>query len=455
MRFSPIIPISVALFFGCEDKTTQDTSSICAIPVAEAGSDQAMAYGQPITLDGSASSWCDSLSENIKFNWSFASVPSDSLINDSAFSDNRSATAITPSFAPDAVGEYVIALQLDDSTATSNEDFVVVSVEAGDLAPSANCGGSYSGKIGELLTIDGSGSADPEGYTLTYEWSLSGPACSALTDADIYNGANASPSFVPDCDGVFIMTLVVSDGSQWSDPAICSVDVASNNRMPTASAGSSQEYGGCAPAALNLNGLGSYDLDGDPITYEWSVVSVPTDSTVTNANISNVNASNPTFSWDLPGVYTFQLQVYDGELWSAPDVVSYVIGDITQNNRPIANAGDNQQVSVSGNCEEESSYSSASCSDCPETSFVLNASESIDPNGDSLTYLWSEESGALSAINGTLVSTTAAMTDVIVPPQAASTSSDTTFQFEFSLIVSDCERSDDDTVTITYVCSGN
>ena len=69
--------------------------------------------------------------------------------------------------------------------------------------------------------------------------------------------------------------------------------------------------------------------------------------------------------------------------------------------------------------------------------------------------MWSEESGALSAINGTLVSSTAAMTDVIIPPQAASTSSDTSFQFDFSLIVSDCERSDDDSVTITYVCSGN
>ena len=65
MRFSQIISISFVLLVGCEEKTTQDTSSLCVAPVAEAGSDFSMAFGQPVTLDGSASTWCDALSENI------------------------------------------------------------------------------------------------------------------------------------------------------------------------------------------------------------------------------------------------------------------------------------------------------------------------------------------------------------------------------------------------------
>ena len=71
------------------------------------------------------------------------------------------------------------------------------------------------------------------------------------------------PSFVPDCDGVFIVYLIVNDGSQWSDPAICAVNVASTNRAPIADAGESQDLGGCASSSISLNGYGSYDLDGD------------------------------------------------------------------------------------------------------------------------------------------------------------------------------------------------
>jgi hypothetical protein len=443
------------ILFGCGEKVTQDTDSQCVAPVAEAGSDVVANLGQPVTLDAADSAWCSQYAESLSFTWSFSSVPSDSSVNDSALSDNRSPTAINPTFIPDVVGEYVISLRLDDGTNVSAEDFVVVSVQAGNLSPIADCGGAYSGEIGGLVTLNGQSSMDPEGQYLTYDWSLSGPVCSSLTSADIYNGSNDKPSFVPDCDGMFIVSLVVNDGSQWSDPAICSVDVASNNRTPIADAGESQDLGGCANSSLPLNGFGSYDLDGDPLTYAWSVVTAPTESTASDASFSSTSAAVTSFTWDVPGTYTFQLQVYDGSLWSAPDVVSYTIGDIAQNNRPIANAGENQSVTASGSCESSSSYSSASCSDCPETRFELSAAASLDPNEDALTYEWSETTGTLETINGTLLSSSSAITEVVVPPQEASTTSNTTYSFEFELEVQDCERSDSDNVIITYTCSGN
>ena len=452
---NPFKILPIVLLLACGTKTTQDTDSVCVAPVAEAGSDVAISLGQAVNLDATQSDWCDKYTEQLSFNWSFASVPSESSINDSALSDNRSPTAITPSFIPDVVGEYILALQIDDGSSVSSEDFVVVSVQAGNLAPVADCGGSYTGEIGSLVTLDAMNSSDPEGFSLSYDWSLIGPACSSLTSGDIYNGANVNPSFVPDCDGMFIVSLIVNDGSQWSDPAICSVDVASTNRAPISNAGKSEDLGGCADSNITLNGYGSYDLDGDQLTYAWSLLSAPSGSAVSNASISDVSSPSPAFTWDIPGSYTLQLQVYDGALWSAPDVVTYTIGDIAQNNRPIANAGENETVSVSASCEESSSYSSASCEDCSETTFELNASESLDPNGDRMTYMWSETTGNLTSINGVLVSPTSAVTEVIIPSQSASTSSDVTYSFEFSLTVQDCERSDDDTVSITYTCSGN
>lgn len=447
-----ILPLA---FVACGEKSTQDSDSQCVAPIAEAGSDVVQSLGQAVALNGTQSSWCSTNAEDVIFNWEFASVPSDSSVNGSVLTDNQSPTAITPSFVPDVVGEYVLSLRIDDGGVLSAEDFVIVSVEAGNIAPVADCGGEYSAEVGSMVTLNGQNSTDPEGQVLTYDWSLSGPACSTLTSSAIYNGSNVKPNFVPDCDGVFIVSLIVNDGSQWSDPDICPVNVASTNRAPFANAGESQDLGGCASADISLNGYGSYDLDGDVLTYLWSVLSAPTDSTVSDASFSSTSSPVPEFTWDVAGSYMIQLQVHDGSQWSAPDVMTLTIGDIAQNNRPIANAGDNQVVSVSGACESSSAYSAGSCSDCPETTVDLSAAESLDPNGDILQYSWSETTGTLSAIGGTFTSSSAAVTEVVIPAQAASLSSNTTYSFEFELSVQDCENSDDDTVTVTYTCSGN
>ena len=445
--------IPIILLVGCGEKA-QDTDAICPAPIAEAGADISISLGQAASLNGADSEFCDRYADQIAFTWDFVSIPSDSSINNSALSDNQSPTAITPAFIPDVVGEYVVSLQISDGENVSNEDFVVLSVQAGNAAPNADCGGAYSAEIGQLVTLDGSSSIDPEGQILSYEWSLSGPTCSALGSSDIYNGANVQPSFVPDCDGMFIISLVVNDGSQWSEPAICAVDVASQNRTPIADAGDSQNHGGCAQDTISLNAYGSYDLDGDPLTYRWSVLSVPADSTATDANFSSTTSPEAGFTWDVSGTYSFQLQVFDGVLWSAPDVVTHVIGNLEENIRPIANAGENQTVSVSASCDSGSSYSSATCSDCPETSFEISAAASIDPNGDVLQYTWTETTGTLEGIAGTLVSPSSAVTEVIIPPQAPD-SVNSTLSFEFELEVEDCERDDTDDVIITYTCTGN
>jgi len=446
--------LPIALILGCGEKI-QDTDAACSAPIAEAGSDLVVSLGQSANVNATESVYCEKNADNVVFTWDFVSIPSDSSINNSALSDNQSPTAITPAFIPDVVGEYVVSLKVDDGESSSNEDFVVISVQAGNVAPNADCGGAYAAEIGQLVTLDGSLSLDPEGQFLSYDWSLSGPSCSSLVSSDIFNGANFNPSFVPDCDGVFIVALVVNDGSQWSEPAICSVDVASQNRVPIADAGESKSHGGCAQDVIGLNGYGSYDLDGDALTYRWSIHSVPAESTVTEANLTSTTSPESSFTWDVSGTYSFQLQVYDGVLWSAPDVVTHIIGDIDQNIRPIANAGEDQTLNVSASCDSgTSNYSSETCSDCPETTFEISAAASIDPNDDVLSYMWTETTGTLESIAGSMVSPSSAVTEVIIPPQAPN-SSTSSLSFEFELEVQDCERSNDDEVTITYTCTGN
>lgn len=430
--------------FGCTNGSVKqiDSSEICQlVPIAEAGDDQATSLGIPVILNGTGSSWCEDYDEDVVFIWSFVSTPVESTVSETSLSANRSGAAITPQFTPDITGEFVVSLQVSDGNEVSSIDYMVVNVVAGDSAPISDCGGAYEGEIGSIVTIDGSASSDPEGAVLEYSWSLNTPTCSVLTSSDVYNEGTASPSFVPDCEGTYAITLSVSDGSQWSDPVVCAVDVGGINRLPVADAGKTEDFGGCAPNPFQLNGHSSYDADGDSLTFSWALVSAPVDSVVSDANFDDTTSPTPEFSWDVDGVYTFQLQVHDGTGWSAPDLVDVTIGDMADNHRPIANAGDNMAIEATAACQD-TSYSSE-CADCPPYTLLLDGSGTIDLDTDMLSFFWEEVTGGLQ-----IATPHAAVTSAVIDTQTVSTS----LSFDVSLEVSDCQQSDTDLMTITYTC---
>lgn len=61
------------------------------------------------------------------------------------------------------------------------------------------------------MTLNGSGSTDADGNTLTYTWSFTstpGGSTAALSNATVSN-----PTFTADMDGAYVLTLVVNDGT--------------------------------------------------------------------------------------------------------------------------------------------------------------------------------------------------------------------------------------------------
>jgi hypothetical protein len=76
--------------------------------------------------------------------------------------------------------------------------------------------------IGETATFDGSGSYDPEGSTLNYYWSLvSAPAGASATLTPTGGTAKLTPD--PNVEGVYVVGLVVNDGSLDSGLVTASV----------------------------------------------------------------------------------------------------------------------------------------------------------------------------------------------------------------------------------------
>jgi hypothetical protein len=89
------------------------------------------------------------------------------------------------------------------------------------------------------------------------------------------------------------------------------------NSPPVADAGPDQTA--LVGDTVTLVGSGSSDVDGDPITFSWSLLSIPEGSAAT---LSDPTVVNPTFVVDIFGTYVAQLVVNDGLADSAPDTVA-------------------------------------------------------------------------------------------------------------------------------------
>ncbi|MCL4502161.1 MAG: PKD domain-containing protein [Deltaproteobacteria bacterium] len=319
-------------------------------PVANAGPDQTVAQGALVTLDGSGSS--DPNGDTITYAWSFTSEPAGSTATLS------NSTSVHPSFTADNAGSYVVQLVVTDSHgAASTPDSVTISTQ--NSPPVANAGPAQTVSPGALVTLDGSGSSDPNGDTLTYAWSFtSKPTGSTAT---LSGSTTVHPTFTADKAGSYVVRLIVTD-SQGTASNPDSVTISTQNSPPVANAGPNQTV--ALGALVTLDGSGSSDPDGDTITYAWSFTSKPAGSTAT---LSNSTIVNPTFTADKDGDYVLQLIVTDSHgLASSPSSVTVS----TQNSAPVANAGPNQTVAL-------------------WALVTLNGSLSSDPDGDTITYLWS------------------------------------------------------------------
>jgi hypothetical protein len=275
-----------------------------AQPVADAGPAQGVITGNLATLDGSASS--DANGDVLTYAWSFVSSPGGSAIVDATALSNT--TIVNPTFTPDVDGAYVWQLIVNDGTVDSAASQVTITAGP-NATPVANAGPPQTVLPGTPVTLDGSASSDGNGDPLTYAWSfVSAPVTSAIVDATALSSTTAvNPTFTPDVAGNFVWQLIVNDGLVNSLPSTVTITA---NTPPVASAGANQNV--VTGALVTLDGSGSSDADANPLTYAWSMVSVPGGSLVSTASLSSATVVNPDFTPDVDGAYVWSLVVNDG-----------------------------------------------------------------------------------------------------------------------------------------------
>ncbi|MBI2945521.1 MAG: hypothetical protein HYY25_15110 [Candidatus Wallbacteria bacterium] len=275
-------------------------------------------------------------------------------------------------FRPDVNGSYQFTMQVNDGT-DAHLDSVKFEV-APNRQPVAVAGPDQSTLPGSIVTLDGRGSSDPDGDTLTFTWTfLSVPVGSNINNGSLLNPRTANPGFTPDVAGTYIVTLTVSDGQIAATDRV-EIVARGTNTTPVANAGPPRRSR--RKAAVMVDGRASRDSDGEPLTYTWSFLSVPAGSAVANTSLDpNPNAVTPSFTPDLGGNYLLSLVVSDGTLASAPATVN-VTAALNKIPIAVAEANGNADPFLAGKAH------------LGTNSIVLDAAKSTDGDQDMLTYTW-------------------------------------------------------------------
>jgi hypothetical protein len=282
-------------------------------------------------------------------------------------------------------------------TATSNANFSITKAMAATSA-----GPDQKVAKAEQVVLSGANSIGFDKEKATFLWNqLDGPE-TKISDPTAVTPAFNAPDAVGDGESLmFQLTVTGDDGVQSLDS--CIVNVAETNSPPIAEAGPTQTV--VSNDVVMLDGSGSFDHDDGISTYSWNQIAGP------QATLSDSTSVQPTFTAPEAGVngesLTFQLTVTDQGGLRARDTC--IVNVVSVNHPPKAEAGPDRVVQ-------------------PGAVVVLDGSQSLDPDGNVVSYRWSQSAGQPVSLSDP----TAAQTSFMAPSSGSGVE-----ELVFQLLVTD------------------
>eukprot|EP00164_Ancoracysta_twista_P012190 GFYU01019066.1.p1 GENE.GFYU01019066.1~~GFYU01019066.1.p1 ORF type:complete len:1179 (-),score=403.95 GFYU01019066.1:177-3713(-) len=200
-----------------------------------------------------------------------------------------------------------------------------------NLPPEVVAGQDRKLVVGSGAQLDGSQSKDPEGIPLECKWDVvkrpeNSVAVPIASEDSLPNGDGLLASFTPDVPGEWIVSLACVDGCTEIQDSIhllvrqlvnpgaggAGLPCDSLNLRPEANAGPDRVETGYLAGRIYVDGGRSQDEDLMRLQYEWNFVKLPTNSSLTDDNITNERNRIASFVPDVVGKYDIQLTVDDG-----------------------------------------------------------------------------------------------------------------------------------------------
>ncbi len=304
---------------GANNPQNQDRMTIYVNhePIANAGKD-IHTCELTVSLDGSKSADADG--NKLTYYWDFG----DGLSG--KFGMNVNYTYKKP-------GMYPVILTVDDGTGlknAKNSTSITVSI---NLAPRAFAGTEKTVCAGDVVLFDGSGSVDPEGGLLKYNWDFG--------DGTTAEGVNPTKTY--ETGGVYSVTLNVEDDSGLpcnSDVDMIVVRVAES---PVANAGEDMIV--CANTKVSFDGSKSKDFDGLVNNYNWDFGDGETGGGPT-----------PSHVFSAPGIYLVTLRITGDPVGDCDNTDSDEL-TVTVHEAPIAQISAPQRAPINNKVDFDASES--------------------------------------------------------------------------------------------------
>lgn len=254
-------------------------------------------------------------------------------------------------------GSDTFTYKANDGTSDSNIGTATLTINPVNDAPTAVISANPDqGTAPLMVTFDAAGSSDPDNDPLTFEWSLGGQAT--------LSGQLVEHEFTQ--AGDYLITLLASDGIESANDAF-TLHIDPFNNPPIADS-QSVSLNEDSEATITLTGA---DVEQSPLTY--ALVSNPTHGTV------SLNGQTATYLPELNyfGPDSFSFTVTDGDKISQPAIVNLTVVSVNDLPTAILNA-----TPSTGSAPLLVNFS---------------ASESLDPDGTIVQYLWDFGDGATSS----------------------------------------------------------
>jgi hypothetical protein len=340
-------------------------------PVANAGINQTVNENTSVTLNGIA---IDPDPNNmLSYSWLQVAGPEVRLSNNNT--TNPSFT--TPSISSDTALKFSLTAKDNKGTASAPA-IVTISVKDVNQPPLADAGPDQIVNPGNVISLDGIKSKDPDNDPLTYLWvQTQGPSVK-LNDADTTMATFTAPSannITANTDLIFKLTVKDNKNASSTDDVKVTVKhIPPANNRPVANAGVDQTVN--AGNTVSLDGSASTDPDGNITRYSWKQTAGPS-IILNDPNTAKSSFTAPHVSTDTQ--LKFSLTVKDDKDDSSlPDDTTITVKYINQ--PPIA--------SITDQTVNEGDIVS------------LDASNTNDPDtSDSLIYSWKQTAGPSVAIN--------------------------------------------------------
>jgi hypothetical protein len=326
--------------------------------------------GENATLDGRPSFDAedapdgDVTGNNLTYEWNLTASPAGSTVDDGDLSPSDGVA--TPVLTPDVVGTYVLTLAVRDSDMhwSIDEAYLDLRVLEANEPPIADAGDDQTVRVGDLVELNGTGSYDPDGVIVGWDWgkSVANPSDVSLSSQDLPVVLFTAPEVV----GSYWFALsVLDDNGTWSELDEVNITVELPPNVPPVAVATAEDAITLGDT-MNLNGTSSRDPDGTVIAWEWNCTS-HADLLINGGDTAMANTT-PTET----GTHVFTLKVQDdrGD-WSQLAEVSVLVVAPDVNLPPVA--------VISGPSLDTMVVNST---------LLIDGSGSYDGDGDITDFLW-------------------------------------------------------------------